>query len=172
VTSSGVDAPRAQWALPPGVPLVRSCVPTGPEICFNATDDNCNGIVDEGCGLNTGIVQFVIAWNESDADVDLEVTDPSGVLVEVGRTTPSGLTKNQDCPSNRDACRNQNVEDVYLTEGEPPRGTYRVVVRLTKLGGENPPIHVRLGARVGPHSYGFELTLDKPDAERELRLTL
>jgi tRNA (guanosine-2'-O-)-methyltransferase len=151
------------------VPSTRACVPTAPEICFNATDDNCNGIIDEGCGLQTGTVQFVIGWSEPDADVDLEVTDPAGVLVEVGRTTPSGLTKDRDCPTSRDLCR-QNVENVYLAEGDAPRGSYRIVVRLTKLGGANPPVRVRLGARVGPKSYGFELVLDKPDAERELRL--
>lgn len=145
-------------------------MPTGPEICFNATDDNCNGIIDEGCGVQTGNVQFVIAWNEPDADVDLEVTDPAGVLVEVGRTTPSGMTKDRDCPSNQD-CRRQNTENVYLADGDPPRGTFRIVVRLAKLGGANPPIRVRLGARVGPKTYAFDLTLDKPDAERELRLS-
>jgi len=32
----------------------------GPEICGNAIDDNCNGIIDEGCGLRTGKVQFEV----------------------------------------------------------------------------------------------------------------
>jgi len=47
----------------------KACTPTGPELCFNATDDNCNGIIDEGCGLRTGLVQFAIAWDEPKADV-------------------------------------------------------------------------------------------------------
>ncbi|HEX2669854.1 MAG TPA: hypothetical protein VHM25_03225, partial [Polyangiaceae bacterium] len=59
----------------------KPCAPTGPELCFNATDDNCNGIIDEGCGLHTGLVQFAIAWNEPRADVDLRLFDPSGELI-------------------------------------------------------------------------------------------
>ena len=49
----------------PGVVLERACTPSGPELCFNARDDNCNGIIDEGCGVSTGLVQFVIAWDDA-----------------------------------------------------------------------------------------------------------
>jgi hypothetical protein len=52
------------------------------------------------------------------------------------------------------------------------RGRYRVRVRLEKLGGENPPIKVRLGARVGPKTFGLELSLDKPEQEHEVLLSL
>ena len=83
---------------PPGVSIVSACTPSGPELCFNAADDNCNGIIDEGCGLHTGLVQFAIAWDEPRADVDLRVFDPSGELVEVGRPARSGLVKERDCP--------------------------------------------------------------------------
>jgi tRNA (guanosine-2'-O-)-methyltransferase len=152
--------------------LERACTPSGPELCFNATDDNCNGIIDEGCGLNTGLVQFAVAWAEANADVDLEVTDPNGVLIEVGRVAESGLVKERDCPGQNAACRGQNIENVYLADGDALRGVYRVRVRLEKLGGENPPIKVRLGARVGPKTYAVELRLKKPEEERELLMRL
>src|SRR6476646_1404627 len=71
----------------------NGCISTGPERCFDATDDNCNGIIDEGCGVETGAVQFVIAWEPPGVDVDLLVTDPAGELAEVGRPLSSGLVK-------------------------------------------------------------------------------
>lgn len=156
----------------PGVVIERSCTPTGPELCFNARDDNCNGILDEGCGLHSGLVQFAIAWEESEADVDLNVTDPEGELVEVGRVTETGLVKERDCPGRRNECLGQNLENVYLEEGEPARGEYRVVVRLEKLRGAEPPIKVTLGARVGPKTYALQLELEQQEQEQELLLKL
>ena len=120
--------------MPPGIVVRRACTPTGPERCFDARDDNCNGIIDEGCGVNTGLVQFAIAWDEANADVDLNVTDPDGELVEVGRVTQNGLTKERDCPGRHSECRGQNLENVFLEDGDPTRGDYRVRVRLEKLG--------------------------------------
>src|SRR5690242_11379196 len=65
---------------PEGVTLESACTPTGVEMCFDARDDNCNGVIDEGCGLHTGILQFAIAWEAASADVDLNVYDPAGEL--------------------------------------------------------------------------------------------
>ncbi len=156
----------------PGAVVDRACVPSGPELCFNARDDNCNGILDEGCGVNTGLVQFAIAWAEANADVDLRVTDPSGELVEAGRPTQSGLVKDRDCPGKRNACRGQNMENVYLEDGDPARGKYRLRVRLEEMGGENPPISVTLGARVGPKTYALEMSLTRAGDEQEVVLEL
>jgi tRNA (guanosine-2'-O-)-methyltransferase len=150
----------------------RACTPSGPELCFNATDDNCNGIIDEGCGLRTGLVQFAIAWDEPRADVDLRVFDPSGELVEVGRPARSGLVKERDCPGRNNDCRGQNLENVYLRDGDPLRGEYRVHIRLEALGGENPPVRVAFGARVGPKTYSQTVSLDAPEAEQELLFRL
>jgi tRNA (guanosine-2'-O-)-methyltransferase len=146
----------------------KACTPSGPELCFNATDDNCNGIIDEGCGLRTGLVQFAIAWDEAKADVDLRVFDPSGELVDVGRPARSGLVKERDCPGRNNDCHGQNLENVYLSDGDPLRGEYRVRIRLEALGGENPPIRVAFGARVGPKTYSLAVSLDAPEAEQEL----
>ena len=159
--------PTLQGTVPPSV-AQKTCVPTGPELCFNATDDNCNGIIDEGCGLHTGLVQFAIAWEEARADVDLRVIDPRGELVEVGRPAQSGLVKERDCPGRNNECRGQNLENVYLSEGDPLRGEYRVRIRLEALGGDNPPIVVAFGARVGPKTYSQTVSLDAPETEQEL----
>jgi len=96
------EGPRSANGAPSAlVELQEACVPTGPERCGNARDDNCNGIIDEGCGIATGIVQFVIAWDAPLADVDLLVTDPKGDLVEVRRKSSAGLVKDRDCPGKR-----------------------------------------------------------------------
>jgi tRNA (guanosine-2'-O-)-methyltransferase len=151
---------------PEGVGLEVACTPTGVERCFDARDDNCNGLIDEGCGLQTGILQFTIAWPDKQADVDLNVTDPAGQLAATGETTSSGLLKDRDCP--RPECQGQNVENVYLVDGPPRRGRYRVVVRLDKLSGATAPVVVRLGARVGQRSFGATVELS-PGAATESR---
>jgi len=161
-----VPAPPPKDALkvrdvkaPDGVTLESACTPTGVEMCFDARDDNCNGVIDEGCGLHTGILQFVIAWEAASADVDLNVYDPAGELARTGEPTSSGLVKDRECPQANNECQGQNVENVFLAEGEPKRGKYRVVVRLDKLNGATAPVRVRLGARVGQRPFGMVLEL-------------
>src|SRR5687767_6998887 len=39
-----------------GLGLETACTPTGVEVCFDARDNNCNGVLEEGCGLRTGIL--------------------------------------------------------------------------------------------------------------------
>ena len=143
---------------PEGAGLETACIPTGPEICFDARDNNCNGVIDEGCGIHTGVLQFVIAWEASEVDVDLNVTDPTGELARVGEATAGGLLKDRDCPGSG-ACQGQNVENVYLAEGEPRKGKYKAVVHLEKLGGATAPVKVRLGVRMGSRTYGMAVEL-------------
>lgn len=174
------SAGRSTQRKPPGallsIPLAQAeatgCISTGPERCFDATDDNCNGIIDEGCGVETGPVQFAIAWEPPRVDVDLLVSDPSGELAEVGHALASGLVKQRDCPGRSNECRGQNFENVYLDAAEAPRGTYRVRVVLENLGGQNPPVRVRFGARVGQRTYGMTLHLEQPQGGYETAFNL
>ncbi len=168
---SGDDATATTNAATAEV-VEAGCVSTGPERCLDATDDNCNGIIDEGCGLESGPVQFVIAWEPAAVDVDLLVTDPSGELAEVGRPLSSGLVKQRDCPGRSAECKARNLENVYLDGVEAPRGTYRVRIVLESLGNANPPVQVRFGARVGGRSYGYIVRLGRVAAGYEARFTL
>jgi len=176
-----VPAPPARDALKvrdvkasEGVMLETACTPTGVESCFDARDDNCNGVIDEGCGLHTGILQFAIAWEAVEADVDLNVYDVGGELARVGEPTSTGLVKDRDCPQSENECQGQNVENVYLAEGEPKRGRYRVVIRLDKLNGAVAPVRVRLGARVGQRPFGMvvELAPGPGTEEKSFEFTL
>ena len=95
-----VDFVASHLAGPEGAALEQACTPTGPELCFNAIDDNCNGVIDEGCGSRTGLLQFEIAWDAADADVSLAVTTPDGDTVPTPQTqsAPNGFHMDKDCP--------------------------------------------------------------------------
>jgi hypothetical protein len=156
-----------------GVRPIAACVPLSYEICFNALDDNCNGALEEGCGTPGGVVQFMIAWDASRADVDLNVTDPNGELIEAGQVSKSGLRKGRDCPGRRQECAGVNLENVFLEGNKPPtRGAYRVSVTLESLAGDAPPIWVNLSSRLGAQRYAFEITLHEAEEEQHLELSL
>jgi len=113
--ASAADLHAANVAAPPQVTLQMACTPTGPELCFNAIDDNCNGVIDEGCGVGTGVLQFTIAWREEAADVNLRVTDPSGAVVDAKqRASRGGLRLDRDCPGVTESCGGQNTENVFF----------------------------------------------------------
>lgn len=165
---TGAAAPRLHRGEAMASGADRASVPQGPEDCGNARDDNGNGLADDGCGVRTGLVAFLIAWSAPAADVDLLVVDPKGELVEVGRPSLAGLVKERDCPGRRQECHGKNVESVRLDRDEAVRGTYRVRVRLERLNDEDTPIHVTFSARVGQRTFGAELELDRQEEEREL----
>jgi tRNA (guanosine-2'-O-)-methyltransferase len=148
------------------------CVVSGPEVCFNATDDNCNGLLDEGCGVRMGLVQFMAAWSEPNVDVDLEVVDPSGEVAQVGHVSQSGLTLQQDCPGKQRLCYGQNYENVYLDSGAPASGRYQVTVRLEALADAEPPVVVRLGARIDGASHAALIRLDRDGAEESVSFVM
>jgi tRNA (guanosine-2'-O-)-methyltransferase len=165
-------APASKAAPPPPASASAAafgpCIVRGAELCFNALDDNCNGPIDEGCGLEGGIVQFVIAWQPPQADVDLEVFDPSGTLVELGRTTQSGLLRDRDCPGASGECKARSLENVYLAEEDRlTRGKYQVIVRLERWTDLETPVRVNFSGRLGQRSFGTELTFNREKQEHK-----
>jgi hypothetical protein len=149
---------------PAGTTLAQACTPTGPELCFNAIDDNCNGVIDEGCGVQTGLLQFTIAWGASAADVNIVLVTPAKERVpnERAQSTASGFHLDRDCPS-AEGCNGQNVENVYFDGIDPPKGHYSVEIALVDPHGADPPIRVRFGARLGARSVGFDVDLSPGD---------
>ncbi len=167
---AAADVQVRNLAGPAGTTLVEACTPTGPELCFNAIDDNCNGVIDEGCGSRTGLLQFEIAWDAADADVNLSVTTPDGDIVssQTRQAPPNGFHLDRDCPG-KEGCGGQNVDNLYFdgSEGEPPRGHYVVTIALGDLHGASPPVRARFGARLGSRTVGFYVNLAPGDDEKK-----
>lgn len=119
----------------------------GAEVCFNGLDDNGNLLIDEGCGVAQSEVQFVLAWTDPSADLDLYVSDPDDHLAVADGTTSLGLTLSADCPEDRKNCHGQNFENAYLEQPDPAPGTYRVRIRVEKIPVAIDRIEATLGVR-------------------------
>ena len=162
-TPAATDVVAAREILSPeGAPLQMTCTPSGPELCFDATDNNCNGIIDEGCGVETGPLQFAIAWPEG-ADVDLEVTDPGNEKPKADGRTESGLTKGRDCGRAQSVCHGQNIENVFFPGDRPPPGRYKVEIKVDKPEEVHFPLRVRFGARVGVKTMSLDVDITSPE---------
>lgn len=140
------------------------------ETCFDARDNDCDGLFDEGCGLPDGALQLIVAWDAPEVDVDLSVVDPEGYLAQVGQVTALGLTKDRDCPRTTNECGGQNLEVVSRLGQGVPMGRYRVLIRLVNPIQVMERIEVRLGGKVGsaPITGAFTLSTQNSEVRFEL----
>jgi hypothetical protein len=149
-----------------GMTPTQACIPTGPERCFDAVDDNCNGIIDEGCGLPNGSLQVVLAWFDASADVDLALVTPGGFRIHETERQRDGFRLDHDCP--KDGCGGQNVETVIFDGAELPKGVYVIEVKLGSLGAGSFPVRGRLGVKLGTRTFGAEVELGAKDDRKTL----
>jgi tRNA (guanosine-2'-O-)-methyltransferase len=160
----GTSVQATNLTPPPGTTLVQACTPTGPELCFNAIDDTCTGVIDEGCGVQTGTLQFAIAWSAATADVNITLVTPAHERVpnERTRSTASGFHLDRDCPAD-EGCNGQNVENIFFDGIQPPPGHYMVEITLVDPHGADAPVKVRFGARLGARTVGFDVDVAPGD---------
>ena len=77
--------------------------------------------------LGTGDVQVTLEWN-SDADLDLAVTDPTGERIAFGNTGPTATGGELDVDSNIGCTDDGSIENIFWPPSGAPAGDYLVEV--------------------------------------------
>jgi len=159
-----------------GVSVVdTSCDQSTPETC-NGLDDDCNGVIDDGCGYASGSIQITASW-DTGADVDLYVTDPSGETLmyntEHRRTKSGGVMDHDargDCRIEQDSNR---IENVYWGVEQPPSGVYKVDVAYFGPCGDAGDTHTTVSIAVGGKVLSvFGYTLSREERVHVASFTL
>ena len=122
---------------PEGVTAITTqCAADRAETC-NGLDDNCDGVIDNNCGYQSGGIQITASWRGA-ADIDLRVTDPAGAEVYFGsRTSPSGAQMDMDANGECTPTR-PTAENIRWSTQTPPPGEYQIKVAAFDLcGAEN-----------------------------------
>jgi tRNA (guanosine-2'-O-)-methyltransferase len=148
--------------------LPIDCQPGARELC-NAIDDDCNGVIDDGCGYETGGVQITVSWN-SGADIDLYVTDPSGSTIFYNEQHDRSEVGGHLDHSARGDCRreqqNPRIENVFWPS-PAPTGAYRVELHYFSPCDQGGVTEAQLSLAVRKKiigTYRFKL---KPEQELE-----
>jgi hypothetical protein len=159
-----------------GVSVVEAQCPRSASETCNGLDDDCNGVIDDGCGYQSGSIQITASW-DSGADVDLYVTDPAGETIMYNaehRRSASGGVMDHDA---RGDCRreqqNAHVENVYWSVERPPSGSYKVDVAYWGPCGDAGNTHTTVSIAVGGKVLGvFGYTLSREERVHVASFTL
>jgi hypothetical protein len=159
----------------PETTVEAGCNKAEQEQC-NAIDDNCDGVIDEGCGYRSGAIQISLGW-DSGADIDLYVTDPAGETIcfkKDQRDSASGGHMDLD---SRGDCREQQkinrIENIYWDGPRPPRGEYKVDLDYFSPCGKNGETHATVSISIEGRILGvYKRTIHPEERVRVLTFTL
>jgi hypothetical protein len=77
--------------------------------------------------VGTGDVQVTVQW-DSNADIDLAVTDPTGDRISFSNSGPTASGGQLDVDSNVGCTGTGSIENIFWPPGQAPAGTYTVEV--------------------------------------------
>ena len=145
--------------------FTMDCTPSGKDVCFDAIDNDCDGLYDVGCGYQTGALQWTLAWRTGD-DLDLHVIGPDGdhVFFRNRKGGRAGLTLDIDCLGQFGSnCLAQNVENIFTPRDRAPmEGTYRGWVEVYQAADDTEGgrvIEAMLGGRIAGRAFRMPVTL-------------
>ncbi len=110
--------------------------------------------IEERCeerGCETGELNVQLSWNDT-SDIDLYVTCPNRQTISY--ETPRACGATLDVDSNATGVIRTPVENIYWAS-DPPRGPYRILVKLFKARQGLGPYPFRVKVTVGEHVEEF-----------------
>lgn len=152
--------------------FTQTCIASGPDTCFDATDNDCDGRYDVGCGYESGALQWTLAWKTGD-DLDLHVVGPDGSHVFFGKRDggAAALKLDVDCLGSfgSNCLRGGNIENVFSPPEQPPmEGTYIAWVEAFRVeeSADARQVSALVGGRVGGRAFRLPISLPAQQGAR------